>query len=91
MAVEKLEYPRDVKETSDKLAFCYIAQEKLRVEHNVKGKDYREGKISANDFKEYKDGRFKDKGDAIIEELVKMKNAMKISDKYAVDLDKDIK
>jgi hypothetical protein len=43
-------YPDTVKTNSEKLAFCYAAQEKLRQMHNVVGAWYREGEIATKNY-----------------------------------------
>lgn len=84
--VEKLKYPTLATTTQDKLEFCYIAQEKLRIEHNAKGKDYRDGKISKAQWEAYLKDSFMEKSVAITRDLVIQKNALKKSIKYEVDL-----
>ena len=86
IAVEKLKYPVTAITTQDKLEFCYIAQEKLRLEHNAKGKDYREGKITKAEWNEYLSIIFNPKLDLIIGDLLIHKSKMLKSTKYEVDL-----
>ena len=45
-----MNYPDTVKTNSDKLAFCYAAQERLRQAHNVVGAWYREGEVATKDY-----------------------------------------
>jgi len=42
----KIVYPPECKTTYEKTGVLYRAQELLRLEHNAKGKEYREGKIT---------------------------------------------
>lgn len=42
-----MNYPTDVKTNADRLAFCYAAQERLRLAHNVVGAWYREGIVDS--------------------------------------------
>lgn len=43
-------YPDSVKTTVDRLAFCYAAQEKLRLAHNKVGSWYRDGSIDSASY-----------------------------------------
>ena len=45
-----MNYPDTVKETADKLAFCYAAQERLRQAHNVVGAWYRTGAVDSKEL-----------------------------------------
>ena len=86
LAVEKLKYPVSATTTNEKLEFCYIAQEKLRLEHNAKGKDHKDGKISDAEWKAYLKNEFDPKQSLIIRDLVMQKNKLRKSTKYEVNL-----
>lgn len=90
--IEKLKYPALATTTQDKMTFCYIAQEKLRIEHNVKGEDFKDGKITEKQWKAYLKDDFNVKFEVIINDLLVQKELMKKSTKYEVnlnDLEKD--
>jgi hypothetical protein len=54
MITAEIKYPTlSCVSPADKLEFCYIAQEKLRAEHNQIGTDFREGKITQEDWDLY--------------------------------------
>jgi hypothetical protein len=44
---------------SDKLELLTRAEEKLRLEHNIKGKDFREGKMTQEEWDNYRNNIFK--------------------------------
>lgn len=46
-----LKIPLSITKSQDKLSYAYEIQEKLRLLHNEKGKDFREGKISEQEWK----------------------------------------
>lgn len=84
--IPDLKFPITASAISDKMEFCYIAQEKLRLQHNAKGKDYTEGKITKEQWEAYKKDEFDVKQEVIIKALLEQKEAMKKSTKYEVDL-----
>ena len=45
-----LKFPTDCITVSDKVAYCYRAQEVLRLKHNAMGKQFRDGDITADDW-----------------------------------------
>ena len=45
-----MNYPDTVKTNAEKLAFCYAAQEKLRLAHNVVGTWYRTGVVDSKEL-----------------------------------------
>lgn len=53
-----MKFPNDAVTPKDKLEFLYIAQEKLRLEHNAKGDDFRNGVITENEFRDYQKNSF---------------------------------
>ena len=86
LALEKIKYPVLCNTYQQKVTFCYEAKEKLRLEHNAKGKDYRDGKITEKAWKEYLDNEFLPKQDLIINDILIHKESMKKSTDYTVDL-----
>jgi hypothetical protein len=81
-----IKYPITCTTNTDKIEFCYIAQETLRLEHNAKGQDYKDGKLTEKEWKDYKDGDFRAKTHLISTEMLVQKEALKKSTKWAVDL-----
>ena len=82
-----IKYPTEATTTPDKLEFCYIAQEKLRLEHNAKGEDFNKGNITKSEWLNYKNGRFEDKQNKICAEIVSLRTQLKESVRFNVDLD----
>jgi hypothetical protein len=60
-----MEYPAECVTDLDRVEFCHIAEEQLRLEHNEKGKDYREGRISREEWIEYTERSFYPRSAAI--------------------------
>ena len=56
----KIKIPSDLTDL-DKIEYLYAAQEKLRREHNLKGEDYREGRITEAEWNDYLENDFKGK------------------------------
>lgn len=83
---KELSYPINCTTTQDKIEFCYIAQQKLQDEHNAKGKDFREGKITEEEWREYLSKEFDPKQSIVMDNLIKCKVELKKSTKYEVDL-----
>ena len=84
--MDNLKYPVNCTVDVDKLVFCLIAQEKLRLEHNAKGKDFREGKITETEWKSYLKNTFDVTSDLIVKDLLKYRIVVRESTKYIVDL-----
>lgn len=75
--MSKINYPTSVVSNESRYAYAYRLQELLRLEHNRKGKDFREGKISEKQWKEYKETQFTPKSDLIIEDILKYRAVLK--------------
>lgn len=85
---EKIEdYPQDCITVKDKLEYGYIAQETLREKHNAMGQKYREGKISEQEWVDFKDGQFHAKQAQITESILEQKENLKASKRWTIDLD----
>ena len=82
-----MKYPQGVSTLSDKIEFAYASQEKLRIEHNAKGDDFRSGRITKDEFESYRNGRFREKRDVITAEILPLKESMKNSVRFNPDLD----
>jgi len=76
----KINYPKELKE-KDKMAYLYRMQELIRLEHNEKGKDYREKKISREEFDDYCNDNHMKKQRIIADEILKIRKEMKNDDK----------
>jgi hypothetical protein len=74
----------------DNLHYCYELQEKLRVLHNEKGMDLREGTITQGEFDKWKRDVYYPYKTAIIEKLMKHKEALQSGDRFSVDLSSDL-
>lgn len=74
-------YPQDCITPKDKIEFCYIAQETLRLDHNEKALQ-----LSKEDFKNYKEVEFRPKQRAIINSMLEQKEKLKKSKKWRIDL-----
>lgn len=91
MAQEKLDLtvPFNITTASDKTEYAYIAQEALRLEHNKKGKDYRDGKISKEEWLSWEEDYFRPRSGAITAEILKNRILLKNSARYTIDLEND--
>ena len=85
-----LKYPLDATTDNDKLEFAYIAQETLRKEHNKKGQEYKDGKITFTEWKAWLSTYFEPRQAAIIRQVQHYKDSIKLSTKWEVDLESDI-
>lgn len=54
-----MKYPTSIKTDNEKLEYLYRYQEKLRLEHNEKGKDFREGRLARAAWDDYKINQFR--------------------------------
>jgi hypothetical protein len=81
-----MNYPKEAVTLNDKVEFCYQAQEALRLEHNSKGADFRTGVISETTWKDYTDNEFKSKSQMISKSLCTLKDELKASTRFTVDL-----
>ena len=71
----------------DRIAYLYSLQEKLKLHHNKKGEDYRNGKITEQEFRDYQKTWFNDRSLFICEEINKCKVAMQKNTKTISNLD----
>lgn len=86
----KLKIPDNIANIPEKaINFAYSAQEKLRFLHNQKGQDYKDGKISKQQWEDWKEDYFEPRSSAISIEIVDRKEQLKVSMLDIVDLDKD--
>ena len=68
--------------SEQKVAYLYRTQEKLRLAHNEKGKDFRDGKISKAEWQEFLENWFNPKSNKISEHLGELKETLKASKTY---------
>jgi hypothetical protein len=81
-----MKYPPQANNTLKKLTFCLIAQEKLRLQHNEKGQDFRNGVIDTAAWTNYL-STFRRRNTMIAAELSNCKQELKLSTDFNVDLE----
>lgn len=89
MSVKKIKLPPTAVNPPDKLEYAYSAQEKLRLVHNQKGKDFKDKKITQAEWELWKSEYFDPRSILISSLICAQKEALKKSVKYPVDLDND--
>ena len=72
-----LKYPVAVITANQKIEFAYKAQETLRLEHNRKGQEHKDGLITDAEWEDFVDNYFRPRQRAISIEVVKHKNLFK--------------
>lgn len=70
---------------NDKLKFLYRAVELLRLEHNERGKDFRDGKMSYQDWNSYVKSSFEPRNKKLFSEINKIKEAEDMTRVYGYD------
>ena len=65
-----IDYPIDINTNEKRYAYCYRLQELLRIEHNNKQQDFKDGIINKNDLDNYLKDIYKKKDETIIAELL---------------------
>lgn len=112
-----MRFPIAAVTSRDKLEFLYIAQEKLRLEHNAKGEQFKNGQITEQAFRDYQKNVFDVRQAKISSRIaafqtnvfeaasqsdsdqdragkrsrnMALKLSMKASNKFSVDLSKDL-
>lgn len=75
--MSKINYPTSVTSDESRYAYLYRLQELLRLEHNRKGKEFREHKITGKSWDEYKDTKFEPKSLLLSTEILKYRIALK--------------
>ena len=81
-----LTFPGDCITPAERTEYSYRAQELLRLDHNAKGQDHKDGKITNVEFTDYKVNTFDPKQVAIIEEILKQRILLKVSTKWIIDI-----
>lgn len=64
-----MKIPKTLTTNQDKLKYLYRVVELLRLEHNEKGKDFREGKMSEKDFRAYQKYDFEPRNQIVFFEI----------------------
>ncbi len=75
--------PRTIILNEDKLKFLYRAKELLRLEHNTKGNDFSNGKMSEKDFRDYQKYDFESRNQKLFEQINELKEKLDLVKNYA--------
>lgn len=81
--------PITVTDSKAKIAYAYKAQEDLRILHNQKSTEYRDGKLSKTEWMTWEKDFFEPRSNAICVEIIKQKNLLKKEAIYSIDMEKD--
>ena len=79
-------FPQDCTTPAERTEYCYRAQELLRLDHNAKGADFKDGKINENEWIDYKENTFMPKSDEIVKNLLEQRALLKKSNKWNIDI-----
>ena len=79
-------FPGDCTTPADRTEYSYRAQELLRLDHNAKGQDLKDEKITQQEWKDYKINTFDPKQETIIDEILKQRALLKASTKWTIDI-----
>ena len=80
---------QDVVSVSDQYELLMNAKEKLREVHNKQGADFRDAKLTEAQWTEFKTNYFEPRSAEIEKKLCELRESLRFSKKYSVDLDKD--
>ena len=64
-----MKIPTTITTDQDKLKYLYRTVELLRLEHNERGKDFRDGKMSEKDFRDYQKYDFEPRNQIVFFEI----------------------
>ena len=78
--------PTIITTDEDKIRFLYRAIELLRLEHNIKGKEFRDGKISEKTFRDYQKYNFEPRNEKLFAMLNPIKEKLGM---FQLDLTKN--
>ena len=81
-----LTFPGDCTTPAERTEYSYRAQELLRLDHNVKGQDFKDSKISKSEFDTYQENVFLPKSDEIVKNLLEQRALLKKSNKWNIDI-----
>ena len=75
-------YPQDCISAADRTEFLYKLQEKLRLEHNAKGKEYQDGVITEKEWGIWRNDIWDKRNNNVAEEILIQRKLLKNSIKY---------
>lgn len=81
-----IKYPSDCITPAEKTEYCYRTQELLRLDHNTKGTDFKDSKITKNEWETYRVETFDPKQATVVNELLKQRTLLKASTKWNIDI-----
>lgn len=74
--MNKMKIPQIIQTNEDRVKYLYRVLELLRLEHNKKGQEFREGKITEKEFREYQKGEHREKTAKIFADLNPIKDKL---------------
>ncbi len=77
-----IEIPIKIIADKDKLKYLYRMVELLRLEHNEKGKGFREGKMTEKDFMDYQKNDFELRNQKLFSEINQLKEKLDMFRNY---------
>ena len=86
-AFATLKYPVGADTDEKKMEFAFIAEEKLRLHHNMMGAKFKNGEITKAEWQTYLKEEYKPRWRVIVEALSSTENKLHKSVKWEVDLD----
>ncbi len=81
----ELIYPSALMTTEQKLDFCILAQEKLRLEHNSMGAQFKAGKITQQQWDDYRNNTFEPMNVLICQNIQEQQANLKSNPSYLVN------
>lgn len=85
----KVKYPDDANTPGERTAVCYRLLELLRLDHNITGKKFKEGRISPQDWDNFK-RKWNPKQNAVIDGVLEQRRLLKDDDSLGVSIDNNI-
>ena len=79
-------FPQNCTTPAERTEYSYRAQELLRVDHNAKGKDYKDAKINETEWLDYKENMFESKSDEITKIILEQRALLKKSTRWNIDI-----
>lgn len=83
----KVKNPASVNTDLKKLERAHVLMEKLRLLHNKKGKDYTDGIITEQEWLTWKEGYFRERQEAIVQQIIKSRQALQSAVTFEANLD----
>ena len=80
---------KDLTSLSDQYELLMNTKEKLREVHNKQGADFREAKLTESQWTAWKSDYFDPRSAEVEKKLCELRESLRFSKKYSVDLDKD--